>query len=370
MARIITQDSLREQIQKAGKPLDVQYAIGEMVKTLSIPRDEGGKLRPLVMDRPVGEFLGSSAQMEELAEVYTVQIEGGREEHPVLYKPLFQTITNPNLPKIISSGFEMFADVVWLKHMEGQEVRFGTTRGEMGPTVPMVTYSAGFEWDEDIEEYNEGWRVELANTAMGNSYNALLNHIHLSPLIQFDYTTPGNLTTIQTSPSGERLENIRLTLREALRNAALKEDDQGRKSPIRPTTIICNLATAYDVNDALSLIGNTSSVSNPGTNDLFLGPRSDTAGPNPSVNQLSTIIVYDGDHVQMGNLRWDYAGMADDELLLVQPRKNMIEYIKHDMRVTTERPSDLTRLVIETMVARTRRGMVAVPESAIWKVTL
>jgi hypothetical protein len=132
-----------------------------------------------------------------------------------------------------------------------------------------------------------------------------------------------------------------------------------------------NLATAYKVNDALSLIGDISAIgAGANSDDLFLGRQSDTAGPNPSVNAITSLIAYDGDNMQMGNLRWDYAGVNDDDVFLIQPKRNMFEYIKHDMRVDTERPSDLSRLVVAQMVARTRRGLLAVPESAIWKVRL
>ena len=162
-----------------------------------------------------------------------------------------------------------------------------------------------------------------------------------------------------------------VTLRQALADAALKVDSFGRKQPIRPTAVLTSLASAYEINDALALRTDTSAIG-AGTNstDLFLGRQSDTAGPNPSVNQLTNIIVYDGDNMQMGNLRWDYAGPAADEAWLIQPKHNMFEYIKHDMRVDTERPADLSRLVAAQMVARARRGLLAVPESSIWKVQL
>ena len=374
MARMITKESLLA--ERSGSVM-TEYAVGEAAQSgaagtrFEIPRGPDGSLKKLNLTKPMGEFLGSSAMVEELAQYVTVQIESGRDEHPLLYKPIYQTISNPNLPRLIDSGFQMYADSVWLKHLEGQEVRFGTTRAEQGPTVPMITYTNGFEWDEDVEVYDEGWKVELANKSLGDSYNALLNHIYLSPLLGFNYAAVGNTTALQTAPSGNRLEAIRLTLRKALADAALKEDGFGRRHAIRPTIALCSLATAYELNDALSLISDTSSIG-AGTNatDLFLGRQSDTAGPNPSVNQISSIIVYEGDNMQMGNLRWGYEGAAADEVLLIQPKRNTFEYIKHDMRVDTERPSDISRLVIAQMVARTRRGMLAVPESSMWKVAL
>lgn len=373
MTRLITKDSLLHTQQKGDK-LVTEYAIGEQVKRFEIPRNPDGSLKKLRLTKPVGEFLGTGNMMEELAQYVTVDIESGREEIPLLYKPVYQTFTNPNFPRIIDSGFSIFGDVVFLQHMEGQEVRFGTTRGEMGPTVPMVTYSAGFEWDEDVEEYDEGWRISIANEAIGRAYNALLNHLHMWPLINSDYSVAtgfGNTTAYQAHPSGDRLESIRLTLRQALFDAAQKTDSFGRKHAIRPTIALCNLATAYEVNDALNLIGDQSGIgAGVNNNDLFLGRRSDTAGPNPSVNQVSTVVAYEGESIQMGNLIWNYGTLADNRVLLIQPKRNLFEYIKHDLRVDTERPADLSRLIAAQMVARTRRGLLAVPESSVWEVAL
>ncbi len=374
MTKLITKETLLA--QRSGSVM-TEYAIGEAAKSggagtpFEVPRNPDGTLKSLVLDKPVGEFLGTSAMVEELAQVATVQIQAGMDDHPLLYKSIYQTISNPGLPRLIDSGFAMWADSVWLRHLEGQEIRFGTTRAEQGPTVPILTYTNGFEWDEDVEVYDEGWRVELANKAIGTSYNALLNHLHLSPLMLTDYDALGNTTDYVTSPSGNRLESIRETIRLALREAATKEDSFGRRHVIRPSIALCSTATAYELNDALALIGDVSAIgAGTGGTDLFLGRQSDTAGPNPSVNQISSIIAYDGDTMRMGNLQWNYGGMPDDELLLIQPKMNMFEYIKHDMRVDTERPSDLSRLVIAQMVARTRRGLLAVPESSIWKVKL
>ncbi len=374
MARLITSDFVLDQNRaRGGDKLVTEYAIGEQVKRFEIPKNPDGTLKRLRMTKPVGEFLGTGNMVEELAQYVTVDIESGRQEVPLLYKGVYDTRTNPNFPKFIDSGFSMFADAVFLQHLEGQEVRFGTTRAEMGPVVPILTYSSGFEWDEDVEEFDEGWRVGLANEAIGKAYNALLNHLHFSPFINSDYTVAtgfGNETAYQTHASGDRLESIRLTLRQALYDASLKVDSFGRKHAIRPTVALCNLATAYELNDALSLISDQSGIANPGASEFFIGRRSDTAGPNPSVNQISTIIAYEGESMQMGNLIWNYGTFANNQVVLVQPRRNAWEFIKHDLRVDTERPSDLSRLIIAQMVARARRGLLNAVESNSWKALL
>lgn len=373
MARLITKDGLLMN-RPVGDHMVSEYAIGEQVKKFNIPLNPDGSLKRLVLTKPVGEFLGTGNMVEELAQYVTVDIESGRRDVPLLYKGLYDTRTNPGFPRFIDSGFTMWADVVFLQHLEGQEVRFGTTRAEMGPVVPILTYSAGFEWDEDVEEFDEGWRISMVNESIGKAYNALLNHLHFSPFINADYTVAtgfGNETAFTPHASGDELEGIRLTLRAALFSAAQKEDAFGRKHPIRPTVALCNLATAYKVNDALNLIGDQSGIADNGTDPaFFIGRRSDTSGPNPSVNQISTVIAYEGETMQMGNLVWNYGSFADDEVVLVQPGRNSFEFIKHDLRVDTDRPADISRLIVAQMVARARRGLLVVPESNSWKVQL
>lgn len=375
MARLITKEGvLAQELARGGDHLVTQYAIGEQVKSFNIPRNPDGTLKRLRMTKPVGEFLGTGNMVEELAQYVTVDIESGRQDVPLLYKSIYDTRTNPNFPKFLDSGFSMFADAVFLQHLEGQEVRFGTTRAEMGPVVPILTYTSGFEWDEDVEEFDEGWRVSMANEAIGQAYNALLNHLHFSPFINSDYTVAtgfGNETTYQAHASGDRLESIRLTLRQALYDASLKADSFGRRHAIRPTIALCNLATAYEVNDALNLINDQSGIGPVGADpSIFIGRRSDTAGPNPSVNQISAVIAYEGESMQMGNLIWNYGTFTNDEVVLVQPKRNAWEFIKHDLRVDTERPSDLSRLIIAQMVARARRGLLNAVESNSWKALL
>ncbi len=372
MSRLVTQEAVLE-TRQLGSNLVTEYAVGEQVKKFEIPRHPDGTLKKLQLTKPIGEFLGTGNMMEELAQYVTVDIESGRQEVPLLYKSIYNTQTNPNFPRLIDSGFKIFADVVFLQHLEGQEVRFGTIRGEMGPTVPILTYTAGFEWNEDVEVYDEGWKVSIANEAMGKAHNALLNHLHFSPIMDADYTVAtgfGNETAYQVHASGDRLESIRLTIRQALFDAAQKTDAFDRKHAIRPTIALCNLATAYEINDALNLIQDQSGIGTSGTEPIFIARRSDTAGPNPSVNQIGTVIAYEGESMQMGNLVWNYGTMADNVVYLIQPKRNMFEFIKHDLRVDTERPADLSRLIAAQMVARTRRGLLAVPESSIWEVNL
>jgi hypothetical protein len=365
---------LENALKNAGIPLSAEFSFNDSeVHKMDIPRTASGELQKLLLTKPMGEFLGSSDMLTELAQKVTVDVELGRNDSPLLYQGLYRTFTNANFPRLLDANYILYANVVFLQHFEGQEVRFGTMASEQGVTVPILTYSAGFEWDEDVEVYDEGWRVEMANEAVGRAYNALLNHLHLSPIITYNYAGMTNPNTSGAlTPTGNAIEDTRATLRAALNDAAQNIDANGIKKAIRPTTILCTTADAYKINDALS-IGNRPSigtVAGGGDIDVLLGRVSDTSGPNPSVNQITNIIAYDGEDLDMGNLSWNYAGPVDGTVFLIQPQRNLFEFVKHDLRVDTQRPADLSRLVAAQMVARARRGLLMSPDLSVWEVTL
>jgi len=373
MARLITYETemARRLAMLAGVPHTASYGWGDEVKTFEIPRGPSGEMARLLLDRPVGEFLGSSDMLEELAQKITVDVELGRDAIPTLYNSLYRTTVNPNFPRLLDANMILYANVVFLEHVEGQEVRFGTTASETGVTVPILTYTAGFEWDEDVEVYDEGWRLSMLNEAIGRAYNALLDHLHLSPILTFAYAGIGNQSPA-LSPAGEVIEDTRATLRGALIDAAQNTDTLGRLKPIRPTTILCSTADAITINDALS-VGNRPSigtVAGGGDIDVLLGRITDTATAGASVNALTTIIAYDGNTVEMGNLDFTYAGVTPGKCYLIQPQRNLFEFVKHDLRVDTDRPADLSRLIAAQMVARTRRGLLMSPDLSVWEVTL
>ena len=371
MVQVRSYDTLRAQrmAARAGQKVKTAaYRVGDL-KQFDIPIGPDGELKSLMLTKPIGEFLGSSDMLEELAQKITVDIELGRDDIPTLYNPLYRTFTNPNFPRLLDANQILYANVVFLEHVEGQEVRFGTMASETGVTVPILTYTAGFEWDEDVEVYDEGWRVDMANSAIGRAYNALLDHLHLTPIIQYAYAGIGNQTAAQT-PYGNTIEDTRATLRQALIDAASNTDSLGRKKPIRPTVILCSSADAIVVADAIAL-GNRPSVgtvAGGGTIDALLGRVTDTN--QFSVNSLTTIIAYDGNELEMGGLTFTYPGVTTGTCYLVQPQRNLFEFVKHDLRVDTERPKDLSRLIIAEMVARARRGLLMSPDLSVWEVTL
>lgn len=374
MVRTISYDTLRAQRLAnrlaAQNGYEARFNLDGELRTFEIPINPEGELRRLVLNQPVGEFLGSDDMLEELAQKVTVDVELGRDDIPTLYNPIYRTFTNPNFPRLLDANQILYANVVFLEHLEGQEVRFGTMASETGVTVPILTYSAGFEWDEDVEVYDEGWRVDMANEAVGRAYNALLDHLHLSPIITYaNYAGIGNQTAAQV-PTGNEIEDIRATLRQALIDASQNTDALGRTKPIKPTIILCASSDAIRVADALAIGDRPSigTVAGGGPIDVLLGRVTDTN--QFSVNSLTTMVVYDGNDLEMGGLTFNYAGVGAGVCYLIQPQRNLFEFVKHDLRVDVTRPKDMSRLVVAEMVARARRGLLMSPDLSVWEVTL
>jgi hypothetical protein len=146
------------------------------------------------------EMIGTEDGAKEFLEKITYDLYTGRESVPLLYKDIYTTLTDANFPKTLTINEMGPVSVVFLEHMEGDEVKFGTLEAGQQKTVTFVTYAAGVEYDEDILEFNQTWRVTEIGLAFGEAYNKLLNHIHFSPIINGSYaTTSATAATAKTA---------------------------------------------------------------------------------------------------------------------------------------------------------------------------
>jgi len=137
----------------------------------------------------VKEMIGTDDGSREFIEKVTYDLYSGREAVPLLYKNLYSTLVDANFPQTMTAKEFGPVQVVFLQKYEGGEVKFGTIGEGVEKVVSFVTYAAGIEYDEDILEYNQTWRLSEIGIAFGEAYNKLLNHIHLYPIISASFTT-------------------------------------------------------------------------------------------------------------------------------------------------------------------------------------
>lgn len=285
----------------------------------------------------IKEMIGTDDGAREFIEKTTFDLYSGRESVPLLYKPFYRTVTDANFPK--SMTIEEFGpvQVVFLEKFEGGEVKFGQIGPGTEKVVSFHTYAAGVEYDEDILEYNQTWRVSEINVAFGEAYNKLLNHLHLYPIIGAEYVATGgdlgDQKVAQDAGTAAQLIEFDTDVPTTLRNALTVLP--------RGTMLLANTVDRFKLEDAIA------------------GSMLADASPSAVKRQLSAdkIVYYDGETVTVGGKTYTYGGVeAGSCHLLVPGGRNFREYIKHDLRVDSG-DGDLSRLIISQVVGRARRAV-------------
>lgn len=346
MPKITTIDSLREKQASRSYEGTLEARLNRDVIDVPV-KVVNGEMEVLELTKPIGEMLTSDQGAEELLKKVVLDVELGREEVPLLYKSIYRTISDRSLPKIIDATFAQRGVVYFTEWQEGEEIKFGALDAAAGPTARLTTYAAGFEYTEDMEEYNEAFSMQMLNQAFGEAYNALLNHVHFTPILSHTYGA-GNKTTLTSEEAaaitGEYAEprKVQAVLRKAIQAT--------RQAKRNGTILLANSADQFKLEDAF---------------------RSYVVGATPyeAVSGIDEIIFYDGWEVTVGKKTHTYAGVPQGKVFLVRPKKGFIEFEKHGLIIDAAL-ADLSRLVEAQVVARTRRGAYAAVEDNVQEITL
>lgn len=294
----------------------------------------------------IREMIDTSQGQMALLEKVRIDVAFGLADIPLLYGPFYQRIAPAGgFPGgfFQVDEFLLQANVVFAQKFEGGEVEFGTLAKGSPSIGQIATYAAGFEWTEDMIEFDRTWSIELNNQAFGRGYNALLNHLHLSPILGSTYG--GGNTTVYNVTGATRAENIHLTLQDAYRATVLA-------SPRRTgTVLLASESDRFDLEQAI------------------LTPVYDASGnPLPNV-PITTIVYYDGEEIDVGSDANVYPGVTPGECFLVFPQRKLKELIHHDLRIDIG-PADISRLVEGQQVGRARRGIFANVDESVQKIAL
>ena len=298
---------------------------------------------------PLSRLVTTSDGLAAFARKVIVDVNVGRDDVPLLYGPIYDTLSDDGLPRNVSTNLIAEAAIVFLRRYEGGEVRFGTMTSGTEDTVPIVNYSAGFEYTRENLMYDESWAIDRFNKAFGRAYNALLNHIHLGAIDAYSYGS-GNLTAASAVGTGI-IEHTRQTLIDGLTAAA----DARRPASV----LLTSGANRYKIQDAIER-------------------RTDTNGNVlPGISDIDTLIFYDGYSITVGNgtasRTYTYPGITANKAYLIRPKAKMIELVKtqggQDMYIVTGNP-DVTRNIEDQIVAHTYRGLYADLAGSVQKLTL
>lgn len=303
-----------------------------------------GEMETVELTRPIGEMLrsGSLEQYKDLLRKVVLDVELGREQVPLLYKPIYDLMSDSNMPRIIDAKWALYGTVIFSEHMEGQEIKFGSLQAEQGPVARILTYTSGFEYTKEMKDFNDSFSVEILNKAMGEAYNALLNHLHFNPIIGFTYKTD-NKTAYQGETTDDLWVGYYKTLNKGLSDARNKK---------RPGNIL--LASSMD-KDNIEM--------------ALKGGYQINGTTYPAVSGIDSVIYYDGWNVTVGRKDYSYPGVQPGKCYLVRPKRGFKELLRQDLKVEAQ-AGDLSRLVEEQIVGYAYRGVYAAIEENIQEISL
>jgi len=327
---VIIPDMLAEQMHKDG---GLNY----------FPYDTSTK----VTEKPlVREMIDTAQGQMALLEKVKIDVAFGLADIPLLYGPIYQRIAPAGgFPGGMYQidDYTLTANVRFTQKFEGGEVEFGTL-AKGSPSVGTIkTYAAGFEWTEDMIEFDRTWSIEENTRAFGRAYNALLNHNHLSAII--GYTYPGGNLTAANATGATLAEKTSLTLQAAYSQSVMA-------TPRRTgSVLLASEADRFQIETAL------------------LTPVWDVNGNALPNVPIQTIIYYDGEDLTVGSNVYNYPGVTAKTAYLIFPQRKMKELVHHDLRIDLG-PPDISRLIEGQQVARTRRDLFANLDQSVGKIAL
>lgn len=347
--RVHSIESLKEKRRKGTIETEVPFLIDGEMDTVT-KRIDNGQYEQVDFSAPIGEMMTSETSRKELVQKVVLDVELGREDVPTLYGPVYETVVDANFPKEFEAKWAQSGTVVFFEHLEGEEVKFGSLQAEEGPIARIKGYTAGFEYTKEMQIFNQTFNFEMLNKAFGEAHNAILNHLHLSPIIGFNYKVNNKTAAVYVKSDGEKGtandSHFILSMRETLRQAL--KDTRTAKRP--GTVLLANSADKEDIEDALSSF------------TIQATPYSATGG-------ITDIIYYDGWETTVSKKNYSYGGVPQGKAFLVRPKRGFKELVKQGLQINAH-TADASRLIEAQIIGDFWRGVFAAVEENVQEITL
>jgi len=297
-------------------------------------------------DGVVYEFVGSDSFGTEWNERRRYEVDAGRDMEPILYTPIYSEIRDASLPRNVPVYRIGPGGVVFEEVLEGGEVKFSSVSSS-DFTVAIKHYGAGLEYSKDLMVFNELWQVPIVERQAGIAYNALMNHIHFSPILDATYAA-ANQTAANTA-GDSTVEDYMLTIEDAITNSRTDTSNPRRG----PYALLVSSAQELTVEKAL-------------TREVQQG----LALQSRVIDSIQTVIAYDGWTGTRGLLETTYSGVTSGTGYLINlgyRDQDFQSYIKQDL-LQDGTQDDITRFLMQ-VVWDTYFGAYANPTAAVEEIT-
>lgn len=294
----------------------------------------------------IAEFISTGDNDSTFITRQRFEVERGRDMEPTLFEPIYDVTTDATLPRFVPIRGLGPAGVVFEEIKEGGEVKFASV-GETSKTVEIKHYGVGLRYTEDVVLYNELWSINNLEEQFGVAHNALLNHIHFSPILDATY---GAANQTAASSNGSGLAEKFVNTVEAAITTARQDSRRG------PYWILCSSADLFFIQKA-----------------MMPEAQQGLAIQNPVLRSaLRGIIAYDGWTGTRGMKEVTYGGVTAGKCYLVSTDYQMQDFksfFKHQLRQQRGN-GEPTRFIMEEYIWDVRFGVYAAPLGSVEEITL
>lgn len=294
------------------------------------------------------EFIGNQDFPKEFRTMQQYEVDAGRGSEPILYEDIYSTTNDPDLPEFIPIYRNGPTGVIFEEIFEGSEVKF-VSIGTSQDSVQMHQWGVGLEYTKKMLMYNYQWQMGMLERQLGIAHNALLNNLHLYPIINYTYPA-ANKTSAQTG-AGSIENNILRTLEAAVTDGEADVTNTRRG----PYVLLIAPGNRFTVERALTTV-----------------PQEGYEKQGSVIGDISTVIVYGGWTGSRGKKSISYTGVTTNKAYLISTQYKELDFqsfIKQDLESTTGNP-DVSRFILEKQVWDTHRAVFSNPERAVQEVTL
>lgn len=333
MTQFINQDALREIVPYSEAMPGVR--LSDIVRETR----QGGRV--------VYEFIGADDFGSEWYERTRFEVEAGRAAVPLVYEPIYDIIVDSNLPETLKLQTLGPGGFVFEEVFEGGEVKFASVASSEA-SVSQRQFAVGLEYTKKLVMFNQLWSVARMERWAGEAHNALLNHLHLYPIINYTYTA-ANQTAAVTSGS-TTTEDWFLTLEAAIVNSM---EDTTNPRP-GPYALLSNPAQMFMVQRMLSRETQQEFKLDSTASDL-----------------VQTAIGYRGWTGTRGAKTTTYAGVTSGKSYLVDlshKDQDFASYVKQSLE-QAQGNADVSRFILEQVIWDIWLGVYANPLRAVEEIT-
>jgi hypothetical protein len=289
----------------------------------------------------MAEFLSTGTFPDEWFNRQRYEVEAGRQEEPILYDSLYQTVQDAGLPRNVTIYQMREGGLIFEQIQEGGEVKMGTLNSG-SKSVSLMHLGLGIEYTEDLFLFNEYVNLPLIERWAGIAYSAMLNHYHFAPFLNYTYTSANQTAaTDVVYSSKEELPARYLRLLEKAVVNATEDTTNPRRGPY---TLLISQSDVFNVHRALTAVA-----------------QQGITLQGDVLSMIDRVIVYNGWASQRGKLVRNYPGVTAGKAYLIDMSMRMSDFqswVKLPLR-EQRGDGDMSRFVIDKVIWDTYFGVYA-----------